>query len=545
MKPAPFLLLALATAAMAVGDPPEDLLRFSNDDQLHGRFEGFEDKTITWQRKDVPKPIAIDSSSVRQIVLHGGRPARGIDTTSYARLTGGDRIPGAIVSLDDKTLTIDTPYAGQLSIPRNHVDVLAPTPFGGLVRYAGPFTPDGWRIVEKPKEPENDAKENADAKNKDPKEAPAKAEDKEPADKPDEKQPAKSEEPAYPPAWTFARTAWYSAPSSKALRARMQLQNQMARGANPGADGDTSTPAPLVLDNILGDAASLRFHLAWRNQIGLYVAFQADFAGPPESEEDDAPKAKAFSYASRSLPYHFGNSYALALTNNYGMLYGCGFDEKDGPFTRRMQSSSSSIRIGQSGEVDIELRFDRRNGRILLFIDREFTMQWDEDPDDWVAKGSGIGFLVTNPDCQVRISDILVTDWSGKIDSARSMEDQDRDVVLLTNGTDRFSGKIESIQENLVSIKGSYATMRVPLDQVAEIHFARKSLADAPEPAPERIVLHLHPLGRLSGKPVKASADSISISSPDFGDAEVQLDFVNLLDFQSSTSFLDEWDINF
>jgi len=531
MNPIPLFALALASAAVAADDRPEDLLRFSNDDQLHGNFEGFENGSITWHRKDVAAPIQVDASTVRQVVLHSGRPLRNMETPAYAQLVGGDRVPGAIVSLDDKTLTIETPYAGRLTIPRDHIDTLSPVPFGGRVHYAGPFTPEGWRILENKEEP----KENADEKDGENKNAaPDNADKNNGAEKKEKTEP--------PPAWVFTRTAWYSAPANNEKQARILLRGQ---NINQPQKTASASPLPLVLDNILGDAASLRFHLAWKNQLGIYIAFHADLAKAPDAKDPDAEKAKRASSGNRSLPYNFGNSYAFALTGSYGMFYSCGFEKDGKPFTKRMQNASINNRGGPTNEMDIELRFDRLNGRILLFINGEFRVQLDEDPDEWAGKGSAIGFLLTNSSCQVRISDILVTDWNGRIDSARSMETEDRDIVLLTNGTDRFSGKIQSIKENIASIKGNYATMRVPLEQIAEIHFARESIAKPTEPASGQISLKLHPLGKISGKPLRASRDAFSIASPHFGDAEIQLDFVNILDFKSSTNFIDEWDIDF
>jgi hypothetical protein len=87
--------------------------------------------------------------------------------------------------------------------------------------------------------------------------------------------------------------------------------------------------------------------------------------------------------------------------------------------------------------------------------------------------------------------------------------------------------------------------MRVPLGQISEIHFARESIAKPNKSASDQISLKLHPLGRISGKPLRASRNAFSITSPHFGDAEIQLDFVNILDFKSSTNFIDEWDIDF
>jgi len=485
------LALAVTPAAFSE-DPPEDLLRFTNGDQIHGHFSGLDDRgRILWKRSDVEDTVEFEPQKLRQIVLRGGRPARGIDSVAHARLIGGDRIPGTIVSLDSDTLVLDTALAGQLALPRNRIDVLAPQPFGGRVHYAGPFNPDGWRILDSP--PTDDD-----------------------AEKPEEEGDEPPEEP-----WQIARTAWYS--------------------------GENVTGRALVRDTGMEDASVLRFRLAWRNQLALSVGFHADFAEPPKEEEedkDDAVAARA-RRGTLALPYRFGSSYVLSLHSHYAMMYRCGFDEDGKPFTRRMQNSSNSFRLPQVGDSAVEIRCDRRSGRILLFVDGEFAMQWDESDDGYVGTGKGFGFLVNSSGSQIRLSDIMVAEWNGMVDSARSMESPDRDVVLLTNGTDRFSGKVSAVREDHLELASSYADMKIPLSRVAEIHFARETLAELPEAKADEMVIHSYPVGRISGSPLRSGEGQIILKSPHVGEIAVELDYAALLDLQPGNSFVDEWDIEF
>ena len=491
-------IAAASAAASAADQPADDLLRFSNGDQLHGHFAGLgADGRIAWQRPDLSTEPAFDPAKVRQVVLRGGRPARGIDAPAAVRVVGGDRLPCSITGLDERALVIDTPYAGRLTIPRNRVDTLSPQPFGGAVRYSGPFTPDGWRIVEPPaaSQPPAAALESKDA-------AP-------------EKTPP-------PPPWVFSRTAWYS--------------------------GGEQTAHPLVLDQAMGDSAVLRFHAAWRDtgQVGLSVAFHADFAEPPPQPEDNDAKANRVRHINGplALPWQFGNCYVLTINPHYSMIYRCGFDEQGKPFTFRMDNAPNSSQQPLAGEAEIEIRSDRLQQRILLFINGEFRMQWDESQNPWAGKGAGIGFLADNGG-RFRISELLVTDWNGMPDSARSMETPDRDVVLLANGTDRFSGRVLAIADAQVTVEGSYATMHIPLARVAEIHFARNHLAQLPESTPQQWIAHLHPLGRIAGKPLRSDPDRLVLDSPHLGEVAIQLDFASLLELQTATSFVDDWDTPF
>jgi hypothetical protein len=74
-------------------------------------------------------------------------PASATPATHSVLLVNGDEIPGVLVSLDDKTLLLDTWYAGKLSIPRNMVKGITSLS-GPLVTYEGPASIDGWSIDE-------------------------------------------------------------------------------------------------------------------------------------------------------------------------------------------------------------------------------------------------------------------------------------------------------------------------------------------------------------------------------------------------------------
>ena len=124
-----------------------DLLRFSNGDQLHGDFQGFKQgPQAVWLRDDVTAPVEFKISQLRHIVLNNGKPLKSLSSLSYVALVNGDRVPGLITSVDEKTVTLATTYAGTLTIPREQVAMLAPSPLGGRLNYHGPFLEDEWKM---------------------------------------------------------------------------------------------------------------------------------------------------------------------------------------------------------------------------------------------------------------------------------------------------------------------------------------------------------------------------------------------------------------
>ena len=66
--------------------------------------------------------------------------------TQAVTLTNNDELPGTLVSMDDKSLVLDTWYAGKITIPRDMVKGITPLKTGEGTLYEGPTGLDGWTL---------------------------------------------------------------------------------------------------------------------------------------------------------------------------------------------------------------------------------------------------------------------------------------------------------------------------------------------------------------------------------------------------------------
>lgn len=507
------LALALATPAIADDETPHpatDMLRFSSGDQLQGDFGGIsKEGRVLWQRDDVEEPMRFHTDKIRQIVLHSGHRSFDRLDAAHVALVNGDRLPGRAIGFDGQTLQLETRVAGPLELDRDQVAVLAPNPFGGRLLYSGPFSNRDWEIYRA--ERDNEAAAGGE-------EEPAGEKDRDEAGDAEDAEDASEEES---PSWVHTGAAWYYREGLDALR----------------------------LDPAMPDVALLRFRAAWRNRPPLNIAFHADFAKPefpePEEGEEDAGHRNL---SSRNLADVFGNAYVLSVHSSYTQLQKCGFDEDGDPFLDRIRAPTTNLRLNNRTEADFEIRCNRQSGIIALFVDGEFAMQWNvgdplsEDPDEeYAGKGGGIGFHVMNSD-KVRISDIVVAEWNGMPDSARSMEVDSADVVLMTNGTDRFSGELTSIDAGIAQLRGKYADLRIPLAEIAEIHLARDGRRECDESHDDRVDIHFQPVGRLTGTLGATGDDGLAFESNLIGPLDLDLDSAVFINFQSTASFLNFWD---
>ncbi len=471
-----------------------DMLRFRNGDQLHGNFSGVaEDSSIRWKRKDVDGGVEFHPSEIRQVVLRGGRPAVSLQGLSHVGTTNGDRIPGIIRDLDSKRVLLETEFAGMLEIPRDRLGLLAPVPLGGRVLYNGPFAADDWSML---------STQHPDGL---------------PLDKGGDPQEPKT------PVWKFSNAAWYWA--------------------------DQSMGTALVKKSGVPDRAIIRFDIAWKNRLSLGVAFHSDFTSPKIDGGEGEPAVPVLEPT--SLPGLFGKSYVLHMYSNYVMLYRTTFDEQGRPRPEQVRANNTSVRMGDSGNASIELRCNRRTGDIVLFIDGEFVAQWselntgEEQASEYAGGGSGMGFIVQAEESPVRVSEIMIAEWNGMPDAARSLQVDDMDIVLLSNGTDRMAGKVTGIHEGKLTLESRYGDFEFPMEEIAEVRFAKSGLKESEEMPGESLVVRLHPIGRISGKALGGNGNAIRLLNNAAGEMALNLDSAVMLEFEPSGSFLDDWDVDF
>jgi len=132
--------------AAAHAAPAQDTLSFINKDQLHGILIAIDDSGLHWQSPEARDPILFKPGNVSQIKLDSHKAEGAAHSAQIAGLTNGDEFPGNIVSLDDKTLLLDTWYAGRLSIPRAMLRRITPLSESDTSLYEGPTGLDGWSV---------------------------------------------------------------------------------------------------------------------------------------------------------------------------------------------------------------------------------------------------------------------------------------------------------------------------------------------------------------------------------------------------------------
>lgn len=519
-------LLALSTAAFAA---PDDILRFTNGDQLHGHYQGIgEGNAILWSRDDLNAPLTLKSENVRHVILRGALPQTDPSSYAYITLQNGDQIPGEVLSFDDKSTRIRSHAVGEITLPSESVAAINPNPFGGKLQYAGPFSPDGWEVLK------YEDKNSSGGVRVEVKKADANPEE-EKKDKPE----GEKEEKKEPAAWQHAGSAWY------------HLKGMQ----------------PLARKNCLGESTLLRFRMAWRERLNANIALHADFMPPPEPKEGEEKEGKKAGINGRQpmvffngMPQNqagtFGNALVLNIYQTYFSLTRCGYDENGQAISQRMVHTQSSVQLPDSGEATIEVRSDRKKGLLMLFINGQYAAQWEdidrlknaeEAKEEGAAApplGNGFAIQCTNSNAPMRLSDLVISEWNGIKDSAYSMSHEKRDIVLLSNGTDRYSGEITAIKDNKAFFKNTYSELEIPLTEISEIVFAKNDKSETKEPAEGTVTARFYPSGRISGLPLVSEKNALKLTHPTAAQLTVDLSTAISLEFSDENPFLETMDNN-
>ena len=126
-------------------------------------------------------------------------------------------------------------------------------------------------------------------------------------------------------------------------------------------------------------------------------------------------------------------------------------------------------------------------------------------------------------------------------DSARSMEVDDKDVVLMTNGTDRFAGKILGMEGTDID------PLRKPPrhDSPALCGNRRNPLRPLPvgqikkPEGPSHSILG--PVGRISAKSIVGDDKLLKLEHAILGPVDLHTDPVIMIEYKSGTRIADEW----
>ncbi|MFT5905840.1 MAG: hypothetical protein ACI9E1_001444, partial [Cryomorphaceae bacterium] len=377
------LFCILAATPFILADS-HDFINFENDDTLHGKFIGFTTSgKIIWKNDSAEKNIAFATQDVRKVVLNNGLRTKPFTHTSYVTLKNLDTIPGKVISLTKDQLTLETDFGGEITIPKEKIFDIKINPIGDKIIYRGPFSEDeSWEV----KFPANRAYKDLTEKEK------------------EEQKPWKLQ--------------------------NFSLNHQ-------------GEPSSILLKAEFPDKYRITFNSYSSHTYPPSLTIMADLKIPEYDEDDKELKQNRARYNS-SMGNYLGTSLVIRLRPSSSSMTQNGFKKNGSLFQTSISnlvSRTSSTAV--KSKTFYDLRVDKKSGIIMFYADKRMIGKWQIDSLAEQFQGSHFGFSMqyNSKTTKSVVSDIVVSSWNGVQDSALSLENETRDIVMLNNGTDRYSGK--------------------------------------------------------------------------------------------------------
>jgi len=145
MKPLSLIpCLVPMLAGFAAANDPEAVVRFSNNDRLTGSVVSLSADTLVWKSPVLEKPTPFFLRRVMDISLPSAEPDHAAEHEATLKLTNGDTVCGQLASVTDDSITMDTWYAGRLTLNRLMVTDVKITAKSSYV-YRGPNGMEDWK----------------------------------------------------------------------------------------------------------------------------------------------------------------------------------------------------------------------------------------------------------------------------------------------------------------------------------------------------------------------------------------------------------------
>lgn len=144
-------LFAAGASAAEPGAPTNTVgyLTLDNGERFRGTWTALEEDILQWSHPDALKPFRFRLANVREIVFDDrpevSTPPTGAAITFHAAADGGEaRADAALVGMDERTVRLRSPVAGEFDWPRDQLTSIVFPHAGGRVLIGGEVRTNEW-----------------------------------------------------------------------------------------------------------------------------------------------------------------------------------------------------------------------------------------------------------------------------------------------------------------------------------------------------------------------------------------------------------------
>ncbi|MEW6302555.1 MAG: hypothetical protein AB1705_03735 [Verrucomicrobiota bacterium] len=219
---------------------------------------------------------------------------------------------------------------------------------------------------------------------------------------------------------------------------------------------------------------------------------------------------------------------------------------------QRVQGRVGMTHLGQAvvpalvteNKVHLDFRVNREKATFALLVNGVLTQEW-QDQGGFSANGTGLAFYSQRTGSDVRLSNLRIGQWDGRMDVIRpARTNVVSETVLTLVNEDQAKGNVTAIQNGKVTLVTPKATLPIPLERVTEILMAttKETATGVPTSA---VQAQFAGGGKVTLQVARWDAQAIEGNSPLFGRITLKPEWIRQLQFNLGRGKNDADDLEF
>ncbi len=256
--------------------------------------------------------------------------------------------------------------------------------------------------------------------------------------------------------------------------------------------------ASIAREMNLPDMASIHFDLAWKGQLQAAIAIYTSYMQPVNLQNKDTEP-------------DFGGFYSVQINSFMASLMPV---KKNEPLKYLGQVLVPAF--NQKNQAHVEIRANKAKATVALLADGSLVKEWI-DADGFAGTGTGMRFVHQGGQGAVKLSNLRISEWNGKMDNKSTNAPGKEDVAKLLNG-DAVSGTAESYRDGKLTFATAKTKLDVPLARIDRVQFVAASFDEKPASEPT-VRAFLKPTESVTFRLERWDAQGVTGTSPNFGKA--------------------------
>lgn len=172
---------------------------------------------------------------------------------------------------------------------------------------------------------------------------------------------------------------------------------------------------------------------------------------------------------SDQIARHQGNSYILNISSSY--IYLQRYSRNEGSDSL---GQGECRRMMEKSVAHFTLLVNKKQKTFTIMVNGAIVQQITDNRGEFCGKGGMISFYNSGGYGALKIRNILISKWDGRIpNAAAETEENVKDNIVFSND-DKVTGKLKTIENGQITFETEFASLNVPVDRARSIRFSNE-----------------------------------------------------------------------